>query len=80
MEHDVTIIIDKKEYKSPNPTTGHALYVLGGIDPKVYDLFRETHGKGDDELIPDDRTPIELKNGDHFFSLKKKLNPGGRCQ
>jgi hypothetical protein len=80
MAHEVTIIIDKKEYKSPNPTTGHALYVLGGIDPKVYDLFLETHGKGDDELIPDDAKPIELKDGDHFFSLKKKLNPGGRCQ
>jgi hypothetical protein len=73
---EVTIIIDKKEKKSPNPTTGHALYVLGGVDPQTYDLFRETHGKGDDELIKDDPSPIELKNGDHFFSLKKKLNPG----
>jgi hypothetical protein len=77
MAHDVTIIVDKKEHKSPNPTTGHALYVLGGIDPTVYDLFRETHGKDDDELISDDAKPVDLKDGDHFFSLKKKLNPGG---
>jgi hypothetical protein len=76
---EVTIIIDKKEKKSPNSTTGHALYVLGGIDPQTYDLFRETHGKGDDELIADDATPVTLKDGDHFFSLKKKLNPGGGC-
>ena len=73
---EVSIIIDKKEHKSPNPTTGHALYVLGGIDSQNYDLFRETHGKGDDELIPDNGTSITLKDGDHFFSLKKKLNPG----
>lgn len=75
-QKEVVIIIDKKEKKSPTPTTGHNLYVLGGIDPQVYDLFRETHGKGDDELIPDDGTPLTLKDGEHFFSLKKKLNPG----
>ena len=73
----VSIIIDKKEHKSANPTTGHALYVLGNIDSQNYDLFRETHGKGDDELISDTETPpVNLKDGDHFFSLKKKLNPG----
>ena len=76
-EHkEVSIIIDKKEKKSPTPTTGHALYVLGGVDPQTYDLFREVHGKGDDELIKDDNAKVELKNGEHFFSLKKKLNPG----
>jgi hypothetical protein len=73
---EVSIIIDKHEHKSPNPTTGHDLYVLGGIDPQNYDLFRETHGKGDDELVPNDGSQITLKDGDHFFSLKKKLNPG----
>lgn len=52
MAHDVVSIhIDNKEYKSPNPTTGAALYVLGHIDPNLYDLFRETHGHGDDEPI-----------------------------
>jgi hypothetical protein len=78
-QDEVTIIIDKKEKKSPNPTTGHALYVLGGVDSQKYDLFRETHGKGDDELILDDSTQVNLKNGDHLFSLKKKLNPGAGC-
>jgi hypothetical protein len=75
-DKEVTIIIDGKEKKSPNPTTGHALYVLGGVDPQTYDLFLETHGKGDDELIPDSDAVIMLKDGDHFFSLKKKMNPG----
>jgi len=72
----VSIIIDGKEKKSPNPTTGSALYVLGQIDPNKYDLFRETHGHGDDELIQNNNTPLELHDGDHFFSAQKKLNPG----
>jgi hypothetical protein len=72
----VSIIIDGKEKKSPNPTTGSALYVLGQIDPNKYDLFRETHGHGDDELIQNSNAPVELHDGDHFFSAQKKLNPG----
>lgn len=73
----VNIIIDKKHVTSPNPTTGHTLYVLGNV-PANYDLYRELHGKGDDELIPNDATAVELKNGDHFFSSKQSLNPGCR--
>lgn len=72
----VSIHIDGKEKKAPNPTTGSALYVLGQIDPNKYDLFRETHGQGDDELIQNNNTPVELHEGDHFFSAQKKLNPG----
>jgi hypothetical protein len=72
----VSIHIDKKEHKSPNPTTGIALYTLGGINPATHDLFRETHGPGDDEPISNDSKQVDLKNGDHFFSIKKKLNPG----
>jgi hypothetical protein len=74
--HDtVNIIIDKKHVTSPSATTGAALYVLG-IVPAGYDLYREVHGHGDDELIPNNATPIELKNGDHLFSTKQSLNPG----
>ncbi len=72
----VSIHIDKKEFKSPNPTTGKALYDLGGVDSTKYDLFRETHGKGEDEKIANDGTPVQLHEGDHFFSVPKKLNPG----
>lgn len=76
-EHEqVSIIIDKKEHKSPNPTTGAALYVLGSIDPSKYDLFLEVHGKGDDQPIANDGKSIELKNGDHLYSAQKNLNPG----
>lgn len=71
----VNIIIDKKHLTSPNPTTGSALYTLGSV-PANFDLYRELHGKGDDESIPNDATPVELKNGDHFFSSKQSLNPG----
>ena len=74
--HDeVTIIIDKKERKSPNPTTGAALYALGPV-AAGYDLWREVHGKGDDELIANDAKPVQLKNGDHFYSAQSSLNPG----
>jgi hypothetical protein len=73
----VSIHIDNKEKKSPNPTTGAALYVVGEVDPNTYDLFREVH-KGDDEHILSNTTPVQLKDGDHFFSVQKKLNPGIR--
>jgi len=72
---EARIFIDKQPKESPEQTTGHALYVLGNIDSQNYDLYRETH-HGDDELIKDDATPVSVKNGDHFFSSPKKINPG----
>lgn len=76
---DVPITIDKKHYKSPDPTTGAALYALSEI-PADYDLWREVHGHGDDELIPNDGTRIDLKPGDKFYSAQRTLNPGGYGQ
>ncbi|HEY6248185.1 MAG TPA: hypothetical protein VIX17_29895 [Pyrinomonadaceae bacterium] len=73
---EVAIHIDKQEHKSPNPTTGMALYVLGTVNPDTHDLYRETHGNEDDEQIFNNSNSVNLKNGDHFFSIKKKLNPG----
>lgn len=73
---EVKIFIDKKPYESPNQTTGAKLYELGGIDPNTYDLYLEVRGKGEDQLIPNDNNPVTLKNGDHLFSVQKKLNPG----
>ena len=79
MEHShVEIFIDKKKHESPNPTTGAALYRLGGVDANTYDLYREVAGKGDDELIRDDHSVVHLKNGEHFFTVQKKLNPGSQ--
>jgi hypothetical protein len=71
----VHITIDKKKYESPTPTTGHALYELGKI-PAGYDLFLETHGAGDDELIRNDEHVIELHEGEKFYSAQSTLNPG----
>lgn len=75
-DHEVvTIHIDSKEKKSPNPTTGAALYTLGEVK-SGYELFREIPGKGDDELIKNDAGRVELKNGQHFYSADQSLNPG----
>jgi hypothetical protein len=76
LHQEVNITIDKQHKRSPNPTTGAALYVLGAVKPG-YDLFRETHGQGDDELIRNDNTQILLHEGDRFYSAQQTLNPGG---
>ncbi len=78
LDHEVPVIIDKREMKSPNPTTGNALYTLAGINSSQYDLWRETHGQGDDEPIANNNSEIILKPGDHFFSVQKSLNPGDK--
>jgi hypothetical protein len=75
--HEVTIHIDKKQYRSSTPTTGAALYVLGHV-ATGYDLWREAHGKGDDELIANNATQVALKDGDHFYTAQSSLNPGAR--
>jgi hypothetical protein len=72
---EVNITIDKKHKKSPNPTTGAALYVLGEVKAG-YDLWRETHGHGDDELIRNDSSQVILHDGDKFYTAQSTLNPG----
>lgn len=73
--NEITIHIDKNQYKSPSPIPGAALYALGHV-ATGYDLWREVHGKGDDELIANDSTQVILKNGDHFYTAQSSLNPG----
>jgi hypothetical protein len=74
----VVIHIDKKEYKSgAEELTGAQLRTLA--DPDIgaqFDLWLEVPGK-EDEKIGDDET-VELKNGMHFFSAPRQINPG-RC-
>jgi len=77
---EVSVHIDKKDYKSPTPTTGAALYVLGNIDPNNYDLYEEVHGHGDDIHIDNDNKKVELKNGAHFYSVQKHINPGNKYE
>ena len=75
-EHDeVHITMNKEPRVSPNPTSGSALYELGGV-PSGYDLFRESRGRDDDELISRDSNTVEVRNGDRFFSVQSTLNPG----
>jgi hypothetical protein len=75
-DHDVPIHIDKQNPTSPSHTTGAALYVLGSV-ATGYDLYRETRGQGDDELIRNDDSPVEVKPGEHFYTAQSSLNPGG---
>ena len=76
---EVHITIDRKPYTSPNPTTGHSLYALGSI-AAGYDLFRESHGNADDELIPNTNATVELHEGDKFYSAQSTLNPGSHAE
>lgn len=76
--HEVSIIIDKKQHKSPNPTTGAALYLLAQVSAD-HDLFEEVHGRGDDKLVPNTPASVELKNGEHFYTAQKTLNPGSHA-
>jgi hypothetical protein len=77
-KEDVTIHIDHKKFTSPDLTTGVDLYILGTINPSQFDIFLDIPGKADDELIPNDTTEIQLKNGAHLYTAQKNLNPGLR--
>ena len=57
---EVRIHIDREPYESANPTTGSALYHLARINGHR-DLFRETEGNQEDQLIPKDETTIRLQ-------------------
>ena len=61
------IQIDEKQYESPNPTTGAALYQLGNVAEGLV-LYRKATDHEEDEPIEDDAETIRIKNGDHFFS------------
>lgn len=74
-QNEVPIKIDKTNDKTPTPTTGAALYILGKVGAD-YDLWLEAHGQGDDHLVANDAQPIDVAPGSHFYTAKKKLNPG----
>ncbi|NKM44305.1 hypothetical protein GFL91_04735 [Rhizobium leguminosarum bv. viciae] len=67
--HIVRIHINREAFKSPNPTTGEALYALADIK-KHEKLYREITGDGEDEAIPRDETRIHLTQDQHFYSQK----------
>ena len=74
---EVNITIDKKHKRSPNPTTGAALYRLGEV-PAGYTLYRETPGPKDDDPVTNDGADVQLKDGDRFYSSQDTINPGAR--
>jgi len=63
----VRIHIDRQVYKSPDPTTGVALYELADIG-KHHGLFREVEGDREDKFIPRDDAEVHLKEEEHFYS------------
>jgi hypothetical protein len=65
----VRIHIDRERYDSPNPTSGAALYALGGV-AEHHDLFRETSGDQEDELVERHAHRVRLTPDEHFFSQK----------
>jgi hypothetical protein len=72
---EITIHIDKKKYSAPkNTATGIELKRLAEI-PDGFDIFKTLPGQEDDIKIGDSQQ-IDLKNGDHFYSVPKTLNPG----
>jgi hypothetical protein len=66
------IHIDKKQYESPNPTSGAALYVLAKIDPEKH-LYRGKEGIQPELLIENDSEPIHLQENEHFHSDTSRL-------
>jgi hypothetical protein len=63
------IHIDREPYRSPNPTSGAALYALGGV-AEHHDLFREVAGDHEDELIERHAHDVHLHEDEHFYSQK----------
>src|SRR5271167_3490187 len=66
--HEVRILINNEELKSPTPTTGRALYKLAELG-EDRELFRETH-EGKDRIVPRDDAEIHLKENEKLYSEK----------
>jgi len=70
-----SIIIDKKQcFAEKNPITGAELKALAGIVGD-FDIFKVVPGHGDDVKVGDSQS-IDIKDGDHFYSVPRTLNPG----
>lgn len=67
MESTIRIHIDEKQYESPNPTTGEALYLLGNV-PAGLELYREVTGDREDPPVTRGPEEVHLKEDAHFHS------------
>lgn len=69
------IHIDRKKYEvEDSRLTGAEIRRLAGLGEDV-DLYLEEHGDEDDRPIADG-DPVDLKNGMHFYSTPKYIDPG----
>ncbi|SRR5260221_3416616 len=72
LKYEARIHVDQEPYRSPNPTTGEALYKLSSVLAS-HELYREVSGDHEDEPIHNDDGPIHLKEDDHFHSGPKEI-------
>lgn len=66
-ETPMRIHINRNIHESPNPTHGHALYVLGSV-PAGHHLYREVQGDEEDEPIFNRNEDVHLYRDEHFYS------------
>ena len=75
-EHDnkITIIVDRKPvHLHQIPVTGDALRSELAI-PADRDLFRD--GRDGDDVLIEGSDPIEIHNGEKFFTAPRHITPG----
>lgn len=76
VKEKISIHIDGKHYFAPEEEmTGAELKALANID-STKNLWREVPGQED--LLIEDNTKVQLKPGDHFMTSLKRLNPGSK--
>lgn len=69
----IVIHVDHTKFDANKPVmTGRELRTLAGV-AENRTLWREVPG-GDD--LVDDTEPVTLKNGMHFYTVAKTVNPG----
>ncbi len=75
-DKQATIHIDKKTYKvTEDGLTGAQLRALP--DPAISSEYQlKLQVPGSDDITVEDDQVVELKNGMHFFSIPKNINPG----
>jgi hypothetical protein len=73
-QQHVQITIEHKHLESPTPTTGEALYRLGGV-PEGSILVRESPGPNIDPIVPRGYEEIHLHAGEKFYFEPDKPQP-----
>ncbi len=77
-DHETHIFVDRVRFDiTKTAMTGAEIRALPSpaIGPDR-DLFLQVPGPGDDRKIADEES-VELKNGTHFYSAPRSINPGG---